>query len=239
MSTASNVLDIARSWLGLNEADGSFKQILDVYNSYKPLARGYAIKTTDEWCDATVSAIAIKAGAVDLIGTEVGCERHIAIFKEKGIWIEDGTITPEPGYIILFNWDGKAQPNDGSADHIGYVEQVYADRIICIEGNKGGKVDRRSIPLRWNLIRGFAAPKYDQPKESEDEEMTQEEFNKKMAVFLDSLSTQEPSEWSKDSREWAESRGIITGDAKSNMRYKSYVTREQMAVFAKRIYELK
>ena len=158
--TANAVLDVARGWLGYSEANGKFKEILDIYNSHKPLARGYAIKTTDEWCDAFVSACAIKAGAVDLIGTEVGCEKHIEIFKEKGIWIEDGSVKPEVGDVILFNWDDSTQPNDGYADHIGYVEQVYGDTIVCIEGNKGEKVDRRTINVGWGYIRGFAHPKY-------------------------------------------------------------------------------
>ncbi|MCM1224001.1 MAG: CHAP domain-containing protein [Lachnospiraceae bacterium] len=158
--TANAVLDVARGWLGYSEANGKFKEILDTYNSHKPLARGYAIQPTDEWCDAFVSACAIKAGAVDLIGTEVGCEKHIEIFKKKGIWIEDGSVKPEVGDVILFNWDDSTQPNDGYADHIGYVEQVYGDTIVCIEGNKGEKVDRRTINVGWGYIRGFARPKY-------------------------------------------------------------------------------
>ena len=158
--TANSVLDVARGWLGYSEANGKFKEILDTYNSHKPLARGYAIQTSDEWCDAFVSACAIKAGAVELIGTEVGCEKHIEIFKEKGIWIEDGSVKPEVGDVILFNWDDSTQPNDGHADHIGYVEQVYGNTIVCIEGNKGEKVDRRTINIGWGYIRGFARPKY-------------------------------------------------------------------------------
>lgn len=158
--TANAVLDVARGWLGYSEANGKFKEILDTYNSHKPLARGYAIQPTDEWCDAFVSACAIKAGAVELIGTEVGCEKHIEIFKEKGIWIEDGSVKPEVGDVILFNWDDSTQPNDGYADHIGYVEQVYGDTIVCIEGNKGEEVDRRTINVGWGYIRGFARPKY-------------------------------------------------------------------------------
>lgn len=158
--TAEDVLNVARGWLGLNEKDGSFKEILNVYNSHKPLARGYAIKVTDEWCDAFASAVAIKAKAVDLIGTEVGCEKHITIFKKLGIWIEDGNITPEPGDLILFNWGDVTQPNDGTADHIGYVEEVRDGKIICIEGNKSRMVARRTIDIGWGKIRGFARPKY-------------------------------------------------------------------------------
>lgn len=158
--TAQDVLNVMRSWIGFSEANGKFKQIIDLYNSHKPLARGYAVKYTDEWCDTTVSAAAIKAGAVDLIGTECGCEKHVDIFKAKGIWIEDGTITPQPGDIILYNWDDGTQPNDGYSDHIGYVESVSGNTITTIEGNKGEAVGRRTLTVGAGNIRGYARPKY-------------------------------------------------------------------------------
>lgn len=158
--TAQNVLDVMRSWIGYSEANGKFKQIIDLYNSHKPLARGYAVQYDDEWCDTTVSAAGIKANAVDLIGTECGCEEHVKIFKNKGIWIEDGTITPQPGDIIVYNWDDATQPNDGYSDHIGYVESVSGSTITVIEGNKGEAVGRRSIQVGWGYIRGYARPKY-------------------------------------------------------------------------------
>lgn len=158
--TAQDVLNVMRSWVGYNEVNKKYLEILNVYNSHKPLARGYAIKSSDEWCDACVSAAAIKAGAVDLIGTEVGVEKHVAIFKRKGIWIEDGTITPQPGDVIVFNWDDNIQPNDGNSDHIGYVESVSGGKITTLEGNMGEKVGRRTIPVGYGYIRGFARPKY-------------------------------------------------------------------------------
>lgn len=158
--TAQDVLNVMRSWVGYSEVNKKYLEILNVYNSHKPLARGYAIKPSDEWCDACVSAAAIKAGAVDLIGTEVGVEKHVAIFKRKGIWIEDGTITPQPGDVIVFNWDDNIQPNDGNSDHIGYVESVSGGKITTLEGNMGEKVGRRTIPVGYGYIRGFARPKY-------------------------------------------------------------------------------
>lgn len=158
--TAKEVLDVARSWIGYSESNGKFKEIIDLYNSHTPRARGYKLKYTDEWCDGFVSACAIKAGAVDIIGTEVGCEEHVAIFKKKGIWIEDGSTKPKVGDIILFNWDDSTQSNDGYSDHIGFVEQQYGNTIVCIEGNMNQKVGRRTINVGWGYIRGFARPKY-------------------------------------------------------------------------------
>lgn len=160
--SSKNILDIMRSWIGYSEANGRYMEILNTYNSHKPLARGYTIKPSDEWCDATVSACAIKAGAVDLIGTEVGVEQHVKIFKEKGIWIEDGAITPQAGDIIVFNWNDNVQPNDGWSDHIGYVEYVENGTITTIEGNMNGRVGRRNLRVGHGNIRGFARPRYTQ-----------------------------------------------------------------------------
>ena len=159
--TAESVLDVMRGWLGFSEANGKFKEIIDLYNSVKPLPRGYAVQYSDEWCDTCVSAAGIKAGCSELIGRECGVEEHVKIFKKLGIWIEDGTITPEPGYVIVYNWDKAAQPNDGYSDHIGFVEKVSGGKVTAIEGNRGEKVDRRVIPLGWGYIRGYAAPRYE------------------------------------------------------------------------------
>ena len=165
-ATAIDVLNVARSWIGYSEKNGKHKEIVKVYNSHKPLARGYKMKNTDPWCDCFLSACAIKANAVDVIGTEVGCENHISIFKKKGIWNEDGSVKPKVGDIILYNWDDATQPNDGAADHIGIVEQVYANTIVCIEGNHNDAVGRRTINVGWGYIRGFARPKYAETTDS-------------------------------------------------------------------------
>lgn len=158
--TANQFVSVMQGWVGYSEANGKYRQIIDLYNSHKPLARGYKLKYSDEWCDGTISAAAIKAGAVDIIGTEVGCEEHVKIFKKKGIWIEDGRITPKKGDIILFNWDDNSQPNDGYSDHIGVVEKVSGNTITTIEGNKSRAVGRRTLKVGAGNIRGYARPKY-------------------------------------------------------------------------------
>lgn len=148
------------------------KPIIDLYNSHKPLARGYAVTYTDNYCDATVSAAFIKAGAVDLIGgTECGVEEHVKLFKKAGIWIEDGTITPEKGDIIVFNWDDATQPNDGYSDHIEVVRSVASKNFETTGGNmNGGVVGHRTVPIGWGYIRGFARPKYSKANTSTPKE---------------------------------------------------------------------
>ena len=160
-ASARDVISIMRSWLGRSEANGTHKAIIDLYNSHKPLARGYALNYSDSWCDATVSAVFIMLNAVDLIGgTECGVDAHIQLFKAAGIWIEDGTVVPAPGDIITFNWDQSSQPNNGFADHIGIVEYVEGNVIHTIEGNASGAVRQRTYKVGDGNIRGYARPKY-------------------------------------------------------------------------------
>lgn len=163
--TAKDVLAVMESWVGKSRAKGTHKDIIDLYNSHTPRARGYKVTYKDAYCDTTVSAVFIKLGAVDLIGgTECGVEKHIDIFKKKGIWNENGSITPEPGDIVCFNWDDGTQPNDGYADHIGFVYAVDKSKgtMTFVEGNMNGGVVgyRYNVPIGWGYIRGYAKPKY-------------------------------------------------------------------------------
>lgn len=162
MVTADDVLNVMRSWIGLSKANGTHKIIIDTYNSYPHIAGGYKVKYTDDYCDTTISAAFIKLGAVGLIGgVEVGVERHIELFKKAGIWEEDGSVTPEKGWLIVYNWGDNTQPNDGWADHIGIVESVSNGKITSIEGNiRGGTVGRTVYPVGHGNIRGFAKPRY-------------------------------------------------------------------------------
>lgn len=160
MTKASSVIQLAQSYLGTTMGTAAHKGFIDTYNAVLPLPVGYRVTYNDDWCDAFVTFLAIKTGAVDLIGRECGVQRHIDIFKAKGIWIEDGKITPKPGDIITFNWDFGYQPNDGWADHIGIVEKVVGNQIYTIEGNTDRAVRRRTYAIGNGWIRGFARPKY-------------------------------------------------------------------------------
>jgi hypothetical protein len=160
--TRTQIINQAREWIGYNEADGSHKKIIDLYNSHKPLARGYKLKYTDAWCAGTVSALAIACNATDIIPTECSCGKLIELAKAKGIWAEDDNHTPLPGDFILYDWDDNGNgDNTGWPDHIGTVETVVGDTITVIEGNYKNAVGRRHIRVNAKNIRGYITPKYD------------------------------------------------------------------------------
>lgn len=159
---ASKVVEQAKAWLGLNESSGSFKVIIDTYNAHTPLARGYKVKYTDEWCATFVSAVAVKLGYTDIIPTECSCTKMIELLKKLGSFVENDAYVPKPGDIMFYDWEdsGKGE-NTGGADHVGIVEKVSGNTITVIEGNYSQSVKRRNIAVNGKCIRGYGVPKYD------------------------------------------------------------------------------
>lgn len=155
-TTASQIINVAKDFLGTKEGSSNHKHILDTYNAHKPLARGYKVKLADSWCATFISFLAIKCGATDIIPTEVSCGEMITLLKKKGIWEENDNITPKKGYIIMYDWDKK----DAWPDHVGIVESVSSNTITVIEGNKSDSVSRRTIGIGDPSIRGYGKPKY-------------------------------------------------------------------------------
>ena len=154
------VLRAAASLVGVRGGTAAHHQLVNDYNSVRPLPVGYAVKDSDDWCDVFVTTIFQREGLSGLIGRECGVERHIQIFKRLGIWNENGASTPKAGDIITFNWDQDSQPNNGFADHIGIVESVSNGIIHTIEGNSGNQVRRNTYRIGHGNIRGFASPRY-------------------------------------------------------------------------------
>ena len=154
------ILRAAASLVGVRGGSAAHHQLVNDYNSVRPLPVGYAVKDSDDWCDVFVTTIFQREGLSGLIGRECGVERHIQIFKRLGIWNEDGTTTPKAGDIITFNWDQNSQQNNGFADHIGIVESVSNGIIHTIEGNSNNQVRRNTYRIGHGNIRGFATPRY-------------------------------------------------------------------------------
>ncbi len=160
-SDCDRVVRQAQAWIGRKEADGSHKQIIDIYNSHKPLARGYAVKYTDAWCAAFVSAVAIRCGVTDIIPTECSCGQMLILFKIIGELVEDDAYRPSPGDVIFYDWqDSGAGDNTGWPDHVGIVEKVEGTSITVIEGNKNNAVGRRMLQVNGRYIRAYGVPRY-------------------------------------------------------------------------------
>lgn len=157
----NKVVSIMQGWLGWNESNGKHKKIIDIYNSHKPLARGYAVKYTDDWFAAAVSAAFISAGLTDIGPTECSCAQMVTLYKKIGRWMEDERYTPNPGDLILYDWgDNGIGDNTGTPRHVGIVEKVSGGVITAIEGNRNKAVSRRTIAVNGRFIRGYCLPDY-------------------------------------------------------------------------------
>ena len=161
--SAQQVVNLATSWLGKNEADGSFKEIIDIYNRFSPLPRNVKMQYDWAWCACTWSAIAIALGYTDIMPIEISCGFLIDKAKEMGIWVENDGTTPKQGWGILYDWqDNGKGDNVGWPDHIGVVTYANEEKgqMLVIEGNYSNAVKERVMPIDGVYIRGFIAPNY-------------------------------------------------------------------------------
>ena len=158
------VVDLAQSWLGKKESDGSYKQIIDIYNTQKTFPRSTKMQYGWAWCACTWSALAIKLGYTEIMPVEISCYYLIEIAKKMGCWVEDDSYIPKEGDAILYDWDdaSSVSENKGAPDHVGVVVSVSksAGYMTVIEGNYSKSVKKRTISLNGRYIRGFITPKY-------------------------------------------------------------------------------
>ena len=216
----NKVIKQAQAWIGKNEKDGSFKSIIDLYNAHKPLARGYKVKYTDEWCATFVSAVSIATGATGVIPTECSCNEMIKLFKKLGSWQEADNYLASPGDVILYDWEDNGKgDNAGTPNHIGIVESVNNGIITVIEGNKGEAVARRQIKVNGKYIRGFGVPKYKR-------ECVQ-------TVKKDNI----PDNYAKEAVEWATANKIIVGDNNGDLMLHKNITRQDLLVILHRLFK--
>ena len=154
------VCDQARSWLGLREADGSHKEIIDVYNKI-PLPGGYKLSYTDPWCAGFVSAVGFACGLSDIIFPDCNCDAMIAKYKAAGRWMENDAYVPKPGDLVFYDWDDSGRgDNTGSSDHVGLVLSATGRTVSVIEGNTSDMVAIRTRTVDQMYIRGYGLPDY-------------------------------------------------------------------------------
>ena len=131
----------------------------------------------------------------------------------------------------MYDWqDSGSGDNTGAPDHVGIVEKVVGSTITIIEGNKGAAVARRTLAVNGRYIRGYCLPNYASKAESEDDDMTQEQFNQMMDVYLSQNRDKAASSWAKADWDKATKAGIFDGTAPLNP-----LTREQAAAVLVRL----
>lgn len=162
------VVDLIKSWIDKKESDGSYKEIIDIYNSLAAgkLPRGTKMDYSWPWCACTWSALAIKLGYTKIMPIEISCYYLIEEAKKLGIWQEADNYVPLPADAVLYDWDDGSNyastDNMGTPDHVGTVISInkQAGEMLVAEGNKDNAVATRTLKINGRYIRGFIVPKY-------------------------------------------------------------------------------
>lgn len=159
----NDVVNLVNSWEGRNEADGTHKYIIDIYNSHLPHPRNTKMQYNWAWCACTWSALAVKLGYTDIMPIEISCYYIIEEAKKMGCWQENDAHIPGIGDGVLYDWDDNGSgDNTGNPDHIGTVIYVNKESgyMVVMEGNYSNAVKKRTIMINGRFIRGFICPKY-------------------------------------------------------------------------------
>lgn len=159
------VVELALSWVGRKESDGSHKYIVDIYNSFTgEFPRGTKMDPSWAWCACTWSAIAIKLGYTAIMPIEISCGYLIDAAKKMGCWQENDAYVGKPGDAILYDWDDNGVGDDtGWPEHVGTIVETHEDAgyFVVVEGNYDNAVKKRTLSINGRYIRGFITPKYD------------------------------------------------------------------------------
>lgn len=142
MTTASQVLDVARSFLGYQEGRGNDTRFGVWYGMNKAA-----------WCAMFASYCSFEAGLPIPATTARGyayCPSGMTYFKRIGRW----SSTPQEGAHIFFTFPGEGV----GVNHVGLVERVLDNGVVqTIEGNTEDAVRRRN---RRAYIAGYGLPPY-------------------------------------------------------------------------------
>lgn len=165
MYSRQAVVDLVESWVGKKEADGSYKSIIDIYNSFTgKFPRNTKMEYGWAWCACTWSALAIALKYTPIMPIEISCFYLIEQAKKMGVWEENDARIPKLGEAVLYDWDDNgAGDNIGNPEHVGTVTYVNtaSGYFVVTEGNYGNAVKKRTVSINGRYIRGFIAPKYD------------------------------------------------------------------------------
>lgn len=206
--TRDQTLQVARELYTDYLATGNHNYVVQVYNSIRPLPRGYALKKTDAWCAAWVSALGHLAKMGEKWVYECSAPQMLAAWRKRRMARTDFE-NMEPGDLLFYSWK-----KNGNADHVGVVAQRDGKSVQVLEGNKSNTCGYRPISLPYPYALAFVRPNYDE----EETPMI------------------EPSKWAKESWEKAKKKKGRDGVAIIDGTYpQNSLTREQMVVILDRL----
>lgn len=129
---ASRIISGAKKYLGLNEADGSYKK--------------FTGGRTEKWCADFATYVARENGAN--IPHFSGVSQILDWGNKNGRF----STQAKPGDLIIFKGVNK---HGKRVSHTGIVEKVENGRVYTIEGNTSNKVAARNYALNDSTITGY------------------------------------------------------------------------------------
>lgn len=160
------------SFLHVQEGSQEHKGLIDLYNSYKPLPRGYKMSYTDSWCASFMSDGIYMMDLNYTVPMECSCYFMMENAKAIGNWrYRDGIDLSrvQEGDFILYNWNNVADP-----DHIGCIVKKTGSMLQVIEGNHNDSVGYRYIDFYDKSVMGFILPDYESHPEVDHNEEPEE-----------------------------------------------------------------
>ena len=162
-------LEAARSFVGLVEDPDGSNRFTDPRGNemFSLIGEGWG----SPWCAALVSACAVKAG-IDWVliatSTGVGGVTSTSVDYLDAEWVDgpylngDVAVTPIPGDLISFAYDGPEYSGYMHGSHIGIVTYVDDNGYVhTIEGNAGNMcTDELSYAPDFHNINGYCRPNW-------------------------------------------------------------------------------
>ena len=136
MTTEPKWLALAKKELGTIEIPGprSNPQVVKYYVDVV----GKGMADSVPWCAAFVGAMLVRSG-----------EKSSGSLMARSYCKYGDRCGAKPGAIVVFP---RGRPPSG---HVAFVESVSGDKIVCVGGNQGDAVTRRTFPrssalcFRW------------------------------------------------------------------------------------------
>lgn len=143
------IIDCAKSYLGIIEGSSEHHEIVNIYNTIKPLPFGYKVTYYDAWCATFVCAMAQKAGVIKYIYPTCSCPEMVKMYK-KNKRFSKALKNAVAGNFIIYSFS-----KNGVAEHVGIIEENNGGILKVIEGNRNDRVAYRTIKYNDSVVMGF------------------------------------------------------------------------------------
>lgn len=134
----------------------------------------------------------------------------------KTVWntLSTTTSVKEASDIVLVKFERPADQSDTAKNRRYQYSMKYYNQFANQQPVTPAPV--QPTPLTTTIV--------------QKQELTQEQFNQMMDVWLAEQAKKQPGDWSKEARDWGERNGLIKGNSNGDGMYKKLMTREEFIV---------